>query len=135
VLVVLVLVAAVMFTVLGAYRPSPGGTAAILAALACVAGARAIVGSALGLEVCARRQVFAMRMRAAATQFGYLLGAVLGGLALATWGYPGMGATFGALFGLAAIPHGVALIAQRRPQPTVTGGTPDHPAASSDIGS
>jgi MFS transporter, DHA1 family, inner membrane transport protein len=113
-LVALVLVAAVIVMVLGAYRPSPWGTAAILSALACVAGARTIVGSALGLEVCSQRQVFAMRMRAAATQFGYLLGAVLGGLALAAWGYPGMGATFGALFVLAAIPHCVALITERR---------------------
>ena len=64
-----------------------------------------------------------MRMRAAATQFGYLFGAVLGGLALAAWGYSGMGATFGALFGLAAIPHCVALIAERRPQPATTAGT------------
>ena len=122
-LVVLVLVAAAVVTVLGAYRPSPLGSAAILSALAFVAGARTIVGSALGLAVCSQRQVFAMRMRAAATQFGYLFGAVLGGLALAAWGYSGMGATFGALFGLAAIPHCVALIAERRPQPATTAGT------------
>jgi predicted MFS family arabinose efflux permease len=121
-LVLLVLVAAVVVTVLGAYRPAPWASAAILSALAFVAGARTIVGSALGLAVCSQRQVFAMRMRAAATQFGYLLGAVLGGLALAAWGYAGMGATFGALFGLAAIPHCVALIAARRGERAAAGG-------------
>jgi hypothetical protein len=46
-----------------------------------------------------------------------------------------MGATFGALFVLAAIPHCVALITERRPQPTASAGTPEHPAASPDIGS
>ena len=51
-LVVLVLVAAAVVTVLGAYRPSPWGSAAILSGLAFVAGARTIVGSALGLAVC-----------------------------------------------------------------------------------
>jgi hypothetical protein len=50
-----------------------------------------------------------MRIRAAATQFGYLAGAALGGLALALWGYAGMGSTFGALFVLAAVPHAIAL--------------------------
>jgi predicted MFS family arabinose efflux permease len=113
-LIVLPLAAAVIAVLLGAYRPSPAASAGILAALAFLGGARTMVGSALGLEVCSMRRVFAMRIRAAATQFGYLVGAVLGGLALAAWGYGGMGATFGALFVLATIPHWIALVMQRR---------------------
>jgi predicted MFS family arabinose efflux permease len=50
-----------------------------------------------------------MRIRTAANQFGYLLGSALGGLALATGGYPALGVTFGVLFLLSAVPHGVAL--------------------------
>jgi predicted MFS family arabinose efflux permease len=114
-LVVLPVAAAAIVAVFGAYRPASWASAAILCVLAFLSGARTIVGSALGLEVCARRQVFAMRIRAAATQFGYLFGAVLGGLALAIGGYAALGATFAVLFGLAAIPHGVVLLAERRP--------------------
>ena len=116
-LVVLPLAAAGVVLLLGAYRPAPVASAAILALLAFILGGRTIVGSALGLEVCSQRRVFAMRIRAAATQFGYLVGAALGGLALAAWGYGGMGATFAVLFVLAAIPHGVALARRRRPAP------------------
>jgi len=100
--------------VFGAWRPSPGASTAILCILAFLAGARTIIGSARGLDVCSQRQVFAMRIRAAATQFGYLLGAVTGGLALAAGGYAALGATFAALFVLAALPHAMSLVVERR---------------------
>ena len=118
-LVVLPLVAATIAAFLGGYRPALWASAAMLAVLAFVSGGRTISGSALGLELCSMRRVFAMRIRAAATQFGYLLGAALGGVALAAWGYTGMGATFGVLFVLAAIPHGVAIVGGRRLAATV----------------
>jgi predicted MFS family arabinose efflux permease len=132
-LVVLALAAAGIVTVFGGYRPTPWASAAILSVLAFVAGARTIIASALGLEVCSQRQVFAMRMRAAATQFGYLFGAVLGGVALAAWGYPGMGVTFAGLFVLAAIPHGIGLLAQRRPQPMDERVPGSHPGAGTSL--
>jgi DHA1 family inner membrane transport protein len=132
-LVVLPLAAGAIVAVFGAYRPAPWASAAILCVLAFVSGARTIVGSALGLDLCARRQVFAMRIRAAATQFGYLFGAVLGGLALATGGYAALGATFAVLFGLAAIPHGVVLLAERRPSRPAASRGREH-AADPDFG-
>ena len=56
-----------------------------------------------------------MRIRAAATQFGYLLGAVTGGLALAAGGCAALGARrSAALFVLAALPRGMSLVAERR---------------------
>jgi predicted MFS family arabinose efflux permease len=55
-----------------------------------------------------------MRVRAAASQFGYLLGAAAGGVALAAGGYTGLGLTFAALFVAAATPH-VAALARRAP--------------------
>ena len=119
-LVVLPLVAATIVALLGGYRPALWASAALLALLAFISGGRTIAGSALGLELCSMRRVFAMRIRAAATQFGYLLGAVLGGVALAAWGYTGMGATFGVLFVLAAVPHGVAIVGARRLTAPVT---------------
>jgi hypothetical protein len=54
-----------------------------------------------------------MRIRAAATQFGYLLGAVLGGVALAAGGYAALGVTFSVLFVLAALPHALMLLGPR----------------------
>jgi MFS transporter, DHA1 family, inner membrane transport protein len=112
-LTALPLAAAITVTMLGAYRPSLWVSGAILALLAFVGGGRTIVGSALGLEVCSMRRVFAMRIRAAATQFGYLGGAAIGGFALAGWGYEGMGIAFGLLFVLAALPHAVVLPRER----------------------
>ena len=50
-----------------------------------------------------------MRIRTAATQFGYLLGSALGGIALAAGGYPALGAVLGGMFLLAAAPHAEAL--------------------------
>jgi len=113
-LAVLPLLAAIVVALLGGYRPAVWGSAAILSVLAFIAAARVIAGSALGLELCSRRRVFAMRIRAAATQFGYLLGALLGGLALALWGYTGLGATFAVLFVLSAVPHALAIATDRR---------------------
>ena len=114
VLVSLPLVAAALVAVFGAYRPSAWASAGFLCLLAFVSGARTIVASALGLDLCAQRRVFAMRIRAAATQFGYLIGAVLGGVALAAGGYAALGATFSALFVLAAMPHWAALLTSMR---------------------
>ncbi|HEY7456261.1 MAG TPA: MFS transporter [Solirubrobacterales bacterium] len=101
--------AALIVAVFGAWRPAVGLSAAALALLAFVAAARTIAGSALGLEVCSQRRVFAMRIRTAATQFGYLLGSALGGIALAAGGYGALGAVFAVMFLLAAVPHAAAL--------------------------
>jgi len=101
--------AAVIVVVFGAWEPSLAVSGALFALLAFVAAARTIAGSSLGLEVCSQRRVFAMRLRTAATQFGYLGGAALGGIALSAGGYSALGTVFGALFLLAAVPHLVAL--------------------------
>lgn len=112
-LVLLPTVAAGLVVVLGVWRPALWVSAVAFAALTFVGAGRTIAGSALGLEVCSQRRVFAMRIRAAATQFGYLLGTAAGGLALAGGGYPALGVTFGALFLLAAVPHALALRTRR----------------------
>ena len=46
-----------------------------------------------------------MSMRAAANQFGYLLGAAAGGLALAVGGFAALGVVLAALFASGAILH------------------------------
>lgn len=108
------LIAAAIVALFGAYRPELWVSVLTLALLAFVAAGRTIAGSALGLEVCSQRRVFAMRIRAAATQFGYLIGAAVGGAALAAGGYRALGLTFATLFLLAAAPHLLALAQRRR---------------------
>ena len=46
-----------------------------------------------------------MSMRAAANQFGYLLGAAAGGLAITVAGFPGLGITLASMFLAAALIH------------------------------
>ena len=46
-----------------------------------------------------------MAVRAAANQFGYLLGAAAGGAALAVGGFAGLGAVFAAMFAAAVLVH------------------------------
>ena len=56
--------------------------------MAFVNGWRSMVASALGMDAAPQDRVAMMSMRAAANQFGYLLGAATGGLALAAAGFP-----------------------------------------------
>jgi predicted MFS family arabinose efflux permease len=113
-------VAAAIVVVFGAWRPAVGVSGAILALLAFVVAARTIAGSALGLEVCAHRRVFAMRIRTAANQFGYLGGSAIGGIALAAGGYAALGVAFGVMFMLSAAPHVLALRRVRGTQAAAT---------------
>jgi DHA1 family inner membrane transport protein len=83
---------------LGAVRPGLVVTVALLSAMAFVNGTRTMVASALGMDSASDDRVAVMSLRAAANQFGYLLGAGAGGLALALGGFAAVGATFSALF-------------------------------------
>ena len=64
-----------------------------------------MVAGALGMDAAPEDRVAAMSMRAAANQFGYLLGAALGGVALAAGGFSALGTAFSALFVLGAALH------------------------------
>jgi predicted MFS family arabinose efflux permease len=94
-----------MVTTLGAVRPGAGLSLALLAVMAFVNGWRSMIASGLGMESAPDDKVAVMSMRAAANQFGYLLGAALGGLALAAGGFGMMGMTFSSLFALGAVVH------------------------------
>ena len=83
---------------LGAVRPGAAVTLAVLAAMAFVNGRRSMVASALGMDTAPEDRVAVMSMRAAANQFGYLLGAAAGGLALAVGGFAALGVTLSAMF-------------------------------------
>jgi len=60
----------------------------VLAAMAFVNGWRSMIASALGMDTAPQDRVAVMSMRAAANQFGYLLGAASDGLALAAAASP-----------------------------------------------
>ena len=101
--------------VLGAIRPAIAVTLSVLAAMAFVNGWRSMVASALGMDAAPQDRVAVMSMRAAANQFGYLLGAAAGGLALAVAGYAGLGIALACLFAAAVLVHAPALLPSRPP--------------------
>ena len=104
---------AVMVVVFGAVRPSVAVSATALGVLAFVAGARTLAGSAAGLR-CTPDKLGAMSLRAATVQFGYLVGAVVGGAALAIGGYAAVGWAFGGFFASAGLLHAPAALRARR---------------------
>jgi predicted MFS family arabinose efflux permease len=111
----LTVVQGVAVVVLGAVRPAAAITLAILAAMAFVNGWRSMIASALGMDTVPEDKIAVMSMRAAANQFGYLLGAVAGGLALALAGFVGLGVALAGLFAAAAVIHGFHLVLRRAP--------------------
>ena len=94
-----------MVAMLGAVRPGAGVSLGILTVMAFVNGWRSVIASGLGMDSAPDDKVTVMSMRAAANQFGYLLGAALGGVALAAGGFAALGAAFSAAFVLGAGLH------------------------------
>jgi DHA1 family inner membrane transport protein len=99
--------------VLGSVRPTVVVTLGVLAMMAFVNGWRSMVASALGMETAPEDTLAVMSMRAAANQFGYLLGAAAGGLALALAGFSGLGITLAGMFAAAVLIHAPALVLTR----------------------
>jgi predicted MFS family arabinose efflux permease len=89
----------------GGLRLGVGVTVALLALMAFVNGVRSMIASALGMDAAPEDRVAVMAMRAAANQFGYLLGAAAGGLALALEGFTLLGLTLATMFVIAALVH------------------------------
>jgi MFS transporter, DHA1 family, inner membrane transport protein len=107
------LAAAAGVALLWAVTPNLATTVALFFAAAYAAAARSLWGATYGFVVARERKLEAGALRAVATQLGYLLGSVLGGVALATGGYAVMGLVFAALFVASALPH-LRLAAARR---------------------
>jgi predicted MFS family arabinose efflux permease len=101
--------------VLGAVRPAAALTFALLATMAFVNGWRSMVASALGMDTAPEDKIAVMAVRAAANQFGYLLGAAAGGLALALSGFTGLGVALSGLFAAAVVVHAFRLVPRRLP--------------------
>jgi DHA1 family inner membrane transport protein len=90
---------------LGTVRSGAGLTLCVLAAMAFTNGWRSVLASSLGMDAAPDDKVAVMSMRASANQFGYLLGAATGALALAVGGFAALGLALAALFALGALLH------------------------------
>ncbi len=96
---------AVGVAIFGVARPSLAFSTVVFAGLVFLAGGRTLAGSAVGLHSAPEDTLAVTRARAAATQFGYVLGAGAGGGALAVGGYSALGIVLAALFAGAVLPH------------------------------
>jgi DHA1 family inner membrane transport protein len=90
---------------LWAFTPHVGVTVAVFSAAAYAAASRMLWGTSYGFIVAGERKLEAGALRALTSQLGYLIGSLLGGIALAMGGYPLMGVVFAALFAAAVVPH------------------------------
>jgi MFS transporter, DHA1 family, inner membrane transport protein len=86
----------------GVARTSVAVSTVLFAAAAFAAGARTLVASAYGLSVAPAFRASLTSLRAATMQFGYFLGSIAGGIALAVGGYGAVGVTMSAFFLLAS---------------------------------
>jgi DHA1 family inner membrane transport protein len=120
-LVLLGLSAAAITAAFGTVRPGLAASAGTFALLVLVACTRTVAGSTFALYVTPARRLAAMGVRASTGQLGYLIGAGLGGAALAAGGYPLLCLTLAGLFASGAAPHLAVLVAERA--------TPDTSAA------
>ena len=121
-IIALSLLLAGVLPVFGAVRHGLALSGALLAAGAFVAAGRMLLGNAFGLRTAPDQRLAVTSVRAAANQFGYFLGAAIGGAALAAAGYAGLGLALGGLFALAVLPltNGSPSDGKRRSQETPT---------------
>ena len=110
VLAVLALALAVGVAVFAGVRIAAAETLAAFVVLAVLSGARSLVTSSFGLDAAPAERVAVMSLRTATMQFGYLIGAGLGGVALAIGGYDALAVTLSTLFALGAVPHLIHLV-------------------------
>ncbi len=90
--------AALLVFATGLARTSIALTTVLLACLALVVGGRTLVAGAFALGTDPGRRLAVMGVRTAANQFGYFIGAAVGGVALVWGGYAALGAAFAAMF-------------------------------------
>jgi predicted MFS family arabinose efflux permease len=111
------LAAAVLVVLFTTLEGSFWQSVALFGLLVFLGAARALAGGTSGLTAAPEHKLAVMALRAAATQFGYLLGAAAGGLALTLGGFEALGWTYALLFVAALVPH-VLVGALRRARPS-----------------
>jgi predicted MFS family arabinose efflux permease len=96
------LASAISLLLLGAVRESVALSVVLLAVTAFLSAARTFAGGAFGLAASEHR-LAVMGIRASANQFGYLVGAAAGGIALVLGGYSLLGVVFAGFLAVAAV--------------------------------
>jgi len=109
--------AALLVALLGAIRPAAWFSLAVFALLAFLAGGRTLAGGTRGLDLAPEVRLGVTGVRTAAIQFGYFVGAAVGGVALGAGGYAALGFSFAVLFAGASVAH---LPAKRARHPSAT---------------
>jgi predicted MFS family arabinose efflux permease/ketosteroid isomerase-like protein len=112
-LLVSTLLLAAGLAVFGALRPGLGFSAVVFGLLVMLAGARTTLASSFVLEIPSEARLRASGARAAAMQFGYLLGAFVAGTAVAAGGFDAMGIALAVLLVPASAPHVASLAGAR----------------------
>ena len=122
-LVGLTIAQACLVTAVGVVRPEPSVSLSLLMAMAFTNGWRSVIASTLGMDSAPDDKVAVMAMRASANQFGYLLGAATGALALALGGFTALGIALAALFSLGALLHAGLTYAASAQRPAMQSAT------------
>ena len=104
-LALLALIAAVQVMLFAALRQHLWLCGVLFALLGFTGGARTLAGGAIGLATAPLHRLEVTSMRAATAQFGYLVGAGLGGAAIASAGYAGLAVMLSLLVAGAAVPQ------------------------------
>ena len=97
--------AAVAVALTWALTPPVGVTLLLFAAAAFVAATRTVAGTVYGFQVSGDLGREVGSIRAATSEVGYLVGSVLGGLALAAGGFSALAVVFGGLFLASTLPY------------------------------
>lgn len=93
----------------------PGFTTVSFAALVFVMGGRTTASAGYSLTASPGRRVGVSSLRAASAQFGFLIGAAVGGLGLALGGYAAAGVLLAVMFTLSTAIHLAVALAERLP--------------------
>jgi DHA1 family inner membrane transport protein len=88
-----------------ALAPSVGVTVLLFAAAAFVVATRTVAGTVYGFQISGDLGREVGSIRAATTQVGYLVGSLLGGVALAVGGFSALAVVFGGLFLASTLPY------------------------------
>jgi predicted MFS family arabinose efflux permease len=105
--------------ILGAVRPAAGLTLGVLTVMAFFNGWRSVIASSIGMDAASDDKVAVMSMRASANQFGYLLGAAAGALALTAGGFSALGVVLAGLFAFGAVLHACGALREALPVPAI----------------
>jgi predicted MFS family arabinose efflux permease len=97
-----------------------GFTTATFTVLVFLAGGRTTASAGYSLGASPGRRVGVSSLRAASVQFGYLLGAAVGGLGLALGGYAAAGVLLAVMFVLSSAIHMAVVLAERLPERAAT---------------